>query len=91
MTDRLLAVAMIAATLSVSYPLCMRAAPRRGLMRVVERMCAGIILCYPTPGEDCWALAKKYNTTCRHILDANGLEDGAHIRPGELVLIPISQ
>lgn len=52
---------------------------------------AGIILCYPTPGEDCWALAKKYNTTCRHILDANGLEDGAHIRPGELVLIPISQ
>ena len=46
MTDRLLAVAMIAATLSVSYPLCMRASPRRGLMRVVERMCAGIILCY---------------------------------------------
>ena len=41
--------------------------------------------------EGAKALAKKYNTTCRHILDANGLEDGAHIRPGELVLIPISQ
>ena len=46
MTDRLQAVVMIAAALGVSYPLCMRAAPRRGLMRVVERMCAGIILCY---------------------------------------------
>lgn len=46
MTDRLLAVAMVAAAVGVSYPLCMRAAPRRGVMRVVERMCAGIILCY---------------------------------------------
>ena len=46
MTDRLLAVAMVATALGVSYPLCMRASPRRGVMRVVERMCAGIILCY---------------------------------------------
>lgn len=46
MTDRLLAVAMVAAAIGVSYPLCMRAAPHRGVMRVVERMCAGIILCY---------------------------------------------
>ena len=46
MTDRLLALTMIAAVLGVSYPLCMRATPRRGLMCVVERMCAGIILCY---------------------------------------------
>ena len=41
MTDRLLAVAMVAAAIGVSYPLCMRAAPHRGVMRVVERMCAG--------------------------------------------------
>lgn len=32
MTDRLLAVAMVAAAIGVSYPLCMRAAPHRGVM-----------------------------------------------------------
>lgn len=46
MTDRLLALAMVAAALGASYPLCMRATPGRGLLRIAERMCAGIILCY---------------------------------------------
>lgn len=46
MTDRLLALAMVAAALGASYPLCMRATPGRGLLRIVERTCAGIILCY---------------------------------------------
>ena len=46
MTDRLMALVMVAAALGVSYPLCMRSTPRRGLMRVAERLCAGIVLCY---------------------------------------------
>ena len=46
MTDRLLALAMVVAALGASYPLCMRATPGRGLLRITERMCAGIILCY---------------------------------------------
>ena len=33
-------------TMGLVYMLCMRATPRRGVMRVIERVCAGIILCY---------------------------------------------
>lgn len=32
--------------MAVVYMLCMRATPRRGVMRVLERVCVGIILCY---------------------------------------------
>ena len=46
MTDRLIALAMVAVSLAASYFLCMRATPGKGWLRVAERVCAGVILCY---------------------------------------------
>lgn len=46
MADRLFIIIGFGLFLTVVYALCMRSTPRRGYMRVIERMCAGIILCY---------------------------------------------
>lgn len=37
---------VLSAAVSIVYLASMRSTPRRGLMRVVERVCVGMILCY---------------------------------------------
>ena len=57
MTDRLLAVAMIAATLSVSYPLCMRAAPTSNSAVLAVAAVVGVAGAVGAPWPWCWACA----------------------------------
>ncbi len=46
MADRLLIIAGFGGMMAVLYVLCMRSAPRKGFSRVLETLCAGVILCY---------------------------------------------
>lgn len=47
-----------------------------------------LVLRMPGGGEDLWTLAKQYRTTCRAILEANGLEENAILPRDRLLLIP---
>jgi hypothetical protein len=40
------------------------------------------------PRETLWALAKRYGSGVRLIMDANGLENESDVAPGALLLIP---
>lgn len=46
MQERLWIIVAAVALLGLVYWLCMRATPRRGVMRVVERVCAGAAIMY---------------------------------------------
>ncbi len=46
MLQKLMIILGFAAVLSAVYFCCMRSTPRRGVMRVIERVFMGIILCY---------------------------------------------
>lgn len=46
MDNKAIVIACFAGLLGAVYLFCMRSTPRKGLMRVVERIFAGIILCY---------------------------------------------
>lgn len=39
-------ILLFGAFLGLVYCWCMHATPQRGLMRVLERICVGVILCY---------------------------------------------
>ena len=44
--DKLILIASFAGVMGGVYALCMRATPRKGWLRVTEKICLGIILCY---------------------------------------------
>ena len=46
MIDKLTLIAGFGGMMGAVYWLAMRAAPGRGWLRLMERLCAGIILCY---------------------------------------------
>lgn len=46
MQQRFLIILGFGLLLGVLYLLCMRATPGRGLCRMVEKLCIGIVLCY---------------------------------------------
>lgn len=46
MYNKAIIVACFAGLLAAVYLFCMHSTPRRGAMRVIERVFAGVILCY---------------------------------------------
>ena len=46
MTDRLWLILGFACGMLALYLACMRSTPRRGMTRVMERVCAGVVLFY---------------------------------------------
>lgn len=46
MLPKLTVILLFAGLMAAVFFFCMRATPRRGYMRVIERVCMGIILCY---------------------------------------------
>lgn len=46
MAERLSIIALFGVLIGLSWFMCMYSTPRKGLMRVIERACCGMILCY---------------------------------------------
>ena len=46
MTEKLIIIAAFGGFVWIVYGMCMRSTPRKGVMRVIETLCLGIILCY---------------------------------------------
>ena len=46
MTNKLIVIGTFAVIMAAIYMLCMCAVPRKGWLRLAERLCMGIILCY---------------------------------------------
>ena len=56
-----------------------------------RRTKASLILRRAEGGETVWQLAKTFNTAPQQIVDANHLEDGGPLPPGQLVMIPFQR
>lgn len=58
MTDKLTIIAGFAALITPVYWLAMRSTPHHGMLRLLEKLCLGIILCYC-----CQAVLRPFGVT----------------------------